>query len=82
MDIWNSSDYQVLRNGDDPMCARCGWLKISDHESPIPYDDAFLYQTWRVLQDYRTNGTAIEETIGAEYDVLWSRRTAQMPLPY
>ncbi len=81
MEIWNSNDYRVLRNGDDPMCDRCGWLKKSDQESPIPYDDTFFYQTWRILEDYKTKGTSIEKTVGAEYDVLWSRRTAQMPLP-
>jgi MoaA/NifB/PqqE/SkfB family radical SAM enzyme len=81
MDIWNSPAYQGIRKGEDPMCNRCGWLKVSDNKSPIPYDDAFLCHTWKILEDYRTNKAPEEKTIGAEYDVLWSRRTAQMPLP-
>jgi len=81
MKIWNSDKYQRLRSGKEPICSRCGWLKISDHKSPIPYDDAFLYQTWKILEKYRSNAIVKEKTVGGKYDVLWSRRTAQLPLP-
>lgn len=81
LEVWNSEAYQTLRKGEDPMCSRCGWLKVSDHESAVPYDDEFLARTWKILDAYRLDKHVEEKPVGGKWDWLWSRRTAQLPLP-
>lgn len=79
IEIWNGKEYQFLRSGKDPMCKICGWLKISDRKSPIPYDDLFFLKTWWFYQEYASGNNPVEKTIGGNWDALWSRRTGQMP---
>jgi len=81
LSVWNSKQYQDLRTGQDPRCKRCGWRLVSDKKSPIPIDDEFFTHTWKLLEIHRNGSHIDEKPIGAKWEYLWSRRTAQMPLP-
>ena len=79
--LWNRPGWQALRRGGASICVGCGWLREVDRDAPIPMDDAFLVDTGRILDGWRRGQPEVEQPVGAPWDTLWSRRTAQLPLP-
>lgn len=80
-DIWNTPKFQELRNQENSICHNCGYRVQVSYNQPIPYDDAFLTHTGEILAAYQNKQLIKEKTFGSDWLFLWTRRTAQLPLP-